>query len=159
MGRLYTVEANAVAITNAGGDTDLVEFTCGDDKPIEVTGMELFVTSEVQEAQEEWLNLRWIRGHTTSGSTPEQTPTPRPCDPYDTGAGFTVEIDNTTIASAGTGVGLGSPAMNVRAGYSIFFPADHGPKTDQASGLLVLRLMTAVVDDLTMNMTFWVMER
>lgn len=155
---MYTVTSQGLTITNAGGDADLVEFTAADDKPIEVVGWTCFVTSELQEAQEEWLTLKWIRGHTTSGSTPAATPTPRPVNHTDPAASFTCEMNNTTIASAGTAVDLASPAFNVRAGFEMFFPERCGFWTDQAQGLLVLRLMTAPTDDVTMNLTVWVNE-
>lgn len=158
MPRMYTVTGTGLTITNAGGDTDLVELTAADDKPIELIGLSMYVTSEVQEAQEEWLSMKVIRGHTTSGSTPEVTPTPRPVNHLDPAASFTCEMDNTTIASAGTAVDLGSPAMNVRAGYEVILPERCGFWTDQAQGLLVVRLMTTVADDLTMNITAWVNE-
>jgi hypothetical protein len=102
--------------------------------------------------------MKWIRGHTSSGSTPEATPTPRPVNHLDPAAAFTCEMDNTTIASAGTAVDLASPAMNVRAGFEMFFPERCGFWTSEPQGLLVLRLMTTVADDLTMNITAWVNE-
>ena len=157
MPRMYTVTGTGLTITNAGTDTDLIELTAAAQKPIELCGLDIKVTSEVQEAQEEWLSLKIIRGHTTSGSTPEVTPTPRPCSIVDTAASFTCEMDNTTIASAGTAHDLASPAMNVRAGYEIFYPERMGFFTDN-SVLLVVRLMTTVADDLTMNITAWVNE-
>ena len=73
MPRMYTVTGNALTITAAGTDSDLIELTAVDDKPIELVGLAIFITSELQEAQEEWLNLKIIRGHATSGSTPEAT--------------------------------------------------------------------------------------
>lgn len=158
MPRIYTVEFDAATITNAGGDTDILELLAADDKPIELFGIQLFSTSEVQEAQEEWLRMRVIRGHATSGSTPEFSPTPRPVNPYDVAAAFSAEIDNTTIASTGSPVNLDTFAMNVRAGYEVFLPENCGFYTDQATGLLVVRLMTTVADDLTMSGTFWVRE-
>lgn len=157
MPRVYTVEAENITITNAGGDTDLLELDAATDKPIELFGMQIFVTSELQEAQEEWLRGRVIRGHTTSGSTPEATPTPRPVSAVDAAAGFTAEIDNTTIASAGTAVNLNSFAFNVRAGYEIFLPEGCGYWTSGAD-LLVVRLMAGPADDISGNVTFWVKE-
>ena len=158
MPRMYTVTGNALAITTAGTDSDFIELTAGDDKPIELVGLAIFITSEVQEAQEEWINMKIIRGHTTSGSTPEVSPTPRPCNHLDPAATFTCEMDNTTIASAGTAVDLASPALNVRAGYEVFYPAEAGFWTDQAQGLLVVRCMTTVADDVVANITAWVNE-
>ena len=157
MPRIYTVEGENISVTNAGGDADFVELDAATDKPIELFGIQIQSTSEVQEAQEEWLRFRVIRGHTTSGSTPAATPTPRPVSAVDAAAGFTAEIYNTTIASAGTGVNLMTFAMNVRAGYEIFLPEGCGFWTS-GSDLLVVRLMAAPADDLTANMTFWVRE-
>lgn len=157
MAGIYTVEVENVTITNAGGDADLVELDAGTDEPIELFGMQLHVTSELQEAQEEWLRLRVIRGHTTSGSTPNSTPTPVPADDQNAAASFTCEIYNTTIASAGTAVNCSSFGMNVRNGYEIFLPEGCGFKT-RGSNLLVVRLMAGPADDLSMNMTFWVKE-
>lgn len=156
--RVYNVNAVGLTIATADGDTDIAEFTAGDDKPIALLGMGLYVTSEVQEAQEEWLSCKIIRGHTTSGSTPDATPTPRPVNHNDPAAAFTAELSNATIASAGTGIDVGAFAFNVRAGYEIFVPGGIEWTTDQTAGLLVVRLMTAVVDDITMNAQFWVAE-
>lgn len=157
MPRTYTVEAENQVIATADGDVDLVELLPATNKPIEVIGVGLYVTTEVQEAQEEWMRLRWIRGHTTSGSTPASTPTPRPVTTGDAAAGFTAEIYNSTIASAGTAVNLHSFAMNVRAGYEIFYPDRCGFSTS-GTELLVLRLLAALADAATINMTFWVVE-
>lgn len=156
---IYTVEVDNVTVTNAGGDADIVELTAADDKGIELFGIQLFSTTEVQEAQEEWLRFKVIRGHTTSGSTPAATPTPQPVSPRGPAAAFTAEVYNTTIASAGTAVNVGNFAMNVRAGYEVFLPEDCGWETTQAAGLLVVRLMAAPADDLSMSGLFWVREK
>lgn len=157
MPRVYTVEAENQVIATADVDVDLVELLAADDKPIELFGIGLYVTTEVQEAQEEWARLRVIRGHTTSGSAPVSTPTPRPVNIADAAAGFTAEIYNSTIASAGTAVNLMSFAVNVRAGYEIFLPQGSG-FTTSGSELLVVRLLAALADAATINMTFWVTE-
>ena len=157
MPRNYTVIAENVTVTNAGGDADFVELDAATDKPIELYGIGIYITSEVQEAQEEWLRFEVIRGHTTSGSTPNSTPTPRPLSPNDAAAGFTAEIYNTTIASAGTGVILASFAVQVRAGYEIIYPQGSGYWTSGAD-LLVVRMMAAPADDCVANMNFWVTE-
>ena len=157
MPRIYTVEAENQTITTTDGDVDLVELDAATDKPIELFGIQLYTTSEVQEAQEEWARLRVIRGHTTSGSTPASSPTPRPVSPADAAAGFTAEIYNATIASAGTAVNRWSGAFNVRAGYEIFLPEGCGFWTSGAD-LLVVRLLAALADNASINMTFWVRE-
>jgi hypothetical protein len=155
MPRIYTVQVENVTVTNAGGDADLVELDAATDKPIELFGIQLFTTSEVQEAQEEWLRLSVIRGHTTTGNGTSATP--RPLNAVDAAAGFAAETFGTTIASAGTGITLMSFAMNVRAGYEIFLPEGCGFWTSGAD-LLVVRMMAAPADDVSMNMTYWVKE-
>lgn len=157
MPRIYTVEGENISVTAAGGDADLFEFDAATDKPCELFGLKLMATSELQEAQEEWLRCRIIRGHTTSGSTPAATPTPRPTADGDSAAGFTCEVYNTTIASAGTAVNLDSFAFNVRAGYEIFLPEYCG-YTFSGSSLLVVRLMAGPADDLSLNLTAFVRE-
>lgn len=155
MPRNYTVSVENVTITNAGGDADLVELDAATDKPIELFGIQIFSTSEVQEAQEEWIRCKVIRGHTTTGNGTSATP--RPMSSVDTAAGFVAETFSTTIASAGTGVDLNAFAFNVRAGYEIFYPEGCGFWTSGAD-LLVVRMMAAPADDFSANMTFWVRE-
>lgn len=156
MPRIYTVEFENYTVATADGDQDLFEFDPGADKPIELIGLELWVTSELQEAQEEWLRLRVIRGHTTVG-TGGANPTPQPTDDNFAAAGFTANTLRTGIASAGTAVNLASMAFNVRAGFERFWPEGCGFKTRGAS-LLVVRLMAAVADDVTMSGTAYVLE-
>jgi hypothetical protein len=159
MGRLYTVTFEGQTVTNAGGDNDLFELDAAAEKPIELVGLELYVTSELGDAAEEWLRLKIIRGHTTSGSTPAVSPTPRPLNPTDAAAGFTAECVNTTIASSGTGVDLWAGGFNVRAGLQLGpLPDGFGFVTSGAS-LLVVRLMAAPADDVTMSGTAWVIEQ
>ena len=47
--------------------------------------------------------------------------------------------------------------FNVRAGYEIFYPEDCGFFTS-GSSLLVVRMMAALADAASVNMTFWVRE-
>ena len=155
MPRLYTVEFEAQTIAAASGDYDLFEFDAATDKPIELKSLVLKTTSELQEAQEEWLRIRIIRGHTTSGNGTATTP--RPLSPVDTAAGFAAETVGATIASAGTAVNLWSDAFQVRAGYELFRAPLEGFWASGAD-LLVVRLMAAVADDVTMTGTAEVVE-
>lgn len=155
MPRLYTVEFEAQAIATASGDYDLFELDAATDKPIELRSIILKVTSELQEAQEEWLRLRIIRGHTTTGNGTAATP--RPNSPSDAAAGFAAETVGSTIASTGTAVNLLSDAFNVRNGYELFKAPLEGFWTSGAD-LLVVRLMAATADDLTMSGTIEVCE-
>jgi len=155
MGRMYTVSADNQIIAAADGDVDLLELDAAAGHPIKLVGIGIYVLSEVQEAQEEWLRCNIIRGHTTTGNG--SATTPRPCDDGDIAASFTAKIDGPTIASAGTAVNLHPFGLNVRAGYEIFYPDKCEFVTREAS-LLVVRLMAAAADDFTASMTFWVLE-
>jgi len=159
MSRIYTAQFLDAAITAAGTDWDHFELTPADDKPIEVCGLVLAVTSELGEAQEEWMRLQVIRGHATSGSTPISSPTPVPLNPSDAAAAFTVECNNSTIASTGTPVNLHTDAFNVRAGYVWGpVPEGFGWQCTQAQTLLVVRQTSTFADDVTMSGTIYVRE-
>lgn len=158
MPRKYTVGFEQLDWLNADGDIDLVELDAATDKPIAVTGWKIRTTSELQEAQEEWLRYKWIRGHTTSGSGAPTTITPRPLSANDAAAGFACEILNDTIASAGTGVDVHpGDAFQVRAGDEVFLNPEDWIWTSGAD-LLVCRGMAAPTDDVKISMTVWVLE-
>lgn len=153
-GRIYTVEFENQSVS---AQVDFFELAAADDKPIELVGLFLDQISDVGDAAEEMLRYRIIRGHTSGGSG-GAAPTPQPLEPNDAAAGFAAETCNTTIASAGTAVNLLSGAFNIRAGLPIWFPPRMRPKTNQAAGLLVVRLMAAPADALTLSGTAWVRE-
>lgn len=152
-GRTYAVTFNAVAVTAA---SDLFELTPADDKPIEIVGIELGQYTDAGDSQDELLGLQIIRGHTTSGSGGSSA-TPTPISPNAAAAGFTAEVNNTTVASAGTTTTLHSTAFNVRAGYINYFPADARPVAGQGNTTIVVR-MTAPADSITLNGTIYVRE-
>jgi hypothetical protein len=157
MPRCYTVEFQAQTITATSDDHDLFEFDAATDKPIELVGFEVSNTSNADagDAQEEYIQLRVIRGHTTSGNGTSTTP--RPVSPGDTAAGFAAETVGATVASAGTGVNLMSVAFNNRVGYA-WGPVPQGMGIwTSGTELLVVRLAD-VADDLTLSGTAWVME-
>ncbi len=157
MARVYTVEFEAQTVATASGDVDLFEFDAAAEKPIELFGLFLAVTSEVTTnvGEDEFLRLRVIRGHTTTGNGTSATP--RPIDPADAAAGFVAEVLGATIAAAGTAINLHSDAFNIRTGYQFWWPEASGPRTNGAD-LLVVRLMAAVADDVTMSGTAYLRE-
>lgn len=153
-GRTYTVPFSAVAVTAA---QDLIEITPADDKPIAIIGWDIGQTSDSGDAQDEQLQLSCTRGNTTSGSG-GSAPTPAPLDGVDTAAGFTAEVNNTTVASSGTGVLLYTSAFNVRSGTgAVFLPPEAYLRASQANTTIRMTI-TAPTDSLTMSGTFWVME-
>jgi chitodextrinase len=155
--RPYSVEFEAQTVATASGDVDLFEFDAAAEKPIELVGLFLAVTSEVTTnvGEDEFLRLRVIRGHTTTGNGTSTTP--RPLKQTDAAAGFVAETNGATIASAGSAVNLHSDAFNVRTGFQFWWPEGWGPDTSGAS-LLVVRLMAAVADDVTMSGTAYILE-
>lgn len=153
IGRVYAVPFAAVAITAA---QDLVEISPADDKPVELIGWHIGQTTDAGDAQDELLQITVIRGHTSSGSGGSSV-TPAPLSPNDAAAGFAAEINNTTIASAGTTATLFASAWNVRAGFDVWLPEDVRPRASQANTTLVVR-MSAPADSITTNGVFWVRE-
>ncbi len=153
-GRIYTVEFEAQAVTAA---VDLFELTPADDKPVEILGLFLGQSSDTGDAAEEILRYRVIRGHTTGGSG-GAAPTPRPVKRTDAAAGFAAETLNTTIASAGTGVNLHSDVFNVRSGLQLWLPDTLEWDATQGDTTIVVRLMAAPADSLTMSGTLYVRE-
>jgi hypothetical protein len=153
MPRVYAVPFSAVAVSAA---QDLWELTPADDKPLEIVGIELGQTSDAGDAQDELLQISIIRGHTTSGSGGSAA-TPVPLNPNDTAAGFTAEVNNTTVASAGTTTTLHTGAWNVRAGYINWFPEESRPQAGQGNTTIVVR-QTAPADALTVSGVLYVRE-
>lgn len=154
MGRFYAVTFEGTAVT---AQVDFFEITPADDKPVKIWGLFLSQSSDVGDAAEEILRVKIIRGHATSGSG-GSAPTPAPLNPSDAAAGFGAETLNTTIASTGTAVDLFADAFNIRSGLQHWFPPEALPVANQANTSVVVRLMAAPADSLTMSGTLIVEE-
>ena len=146
-GRVYVVDIAATAITVAA---DIIEITPADDKPIEVLGFELLQTTDLGDAQEEVIGVEWIRGHTVSGSG-GAAPTPRPVNPSDAAAGFTAETLNTTAANTGTTVILQHHGWNIRIPTQVIYTPEACPQASQGNTTLILRMLAAPADSITMS--------
>lgn len=157
MARTYSVTISPSTLAAASGDVDLFEISPADDKPVEICGLVLAVTSELGDAAEEILPIQVIRGFTASGSG-GSAPTPGPIDPIDTAAGFAAEVLNTTVATTGTSVTLHADAFNVRIGYQFWWPEGFGPKASQANTTILVRSSATVADDVTITGTLYVRE-
>lgn len=154
MGRMYVVTFEGISVTVA---VDFFEITPADDKPVTIHALYLSQAPDVGDAAEEMLRVKIIRGHTTSGSG-GTTATPAALDPNDTAAGFTAETNNTTIASVGTTADLFADAFNIRAGEPWIPTPECRPKATQANTTLVVRLMAAPADALTMSGSLFIEE-
>lgn len=155
MPRMYTVVDENRSCVTTDGDVDFLELDAATDLPIELVGLKIHVLTEVQEAQEEWLRFKLIRGHTTSSNGTAVTA--RPVSPADSAAGFTAEVYGATIASAGTAVDLDAFGIQVRAGDQIIYPEGCSFWTS-GSSLLVVRLMAAAADNFSYTLTAYVQE-
>lgn len=155
MGRIYAVTFEGTAVT---AQVDFFEITPADDKPVALIGIMLSQASDVGDAAEEILRIQVIRAHTTGGSGGSSA-TPRPVNSTaDAAAGAGAETLNTTIASAGTGIPLFSHAFNIRAGLEHYFPPECRPGANQGDVTIVVRLMAAPTDSLTMSGTLFFEE-
>lgn len=154
-GRIYTVSFGATSISAA---QDAFEFSPADDKPIELVGLEFAQTgvADVGDAAEELLRFSIIRGHATSGSGGSAA-TPRPVKRSDGAAGFAAEVNNTTVASAGTGVTMHEGAFNVRVGYINWWPEGTEIEASQGDTTLVIRF-PAPADAITISGTAYIRE-
>lgn len=155
MGRMYAVTFENVAVTAA---QDFFEISPADDRPVLIHAIYLSQSTDVGDAAEEMLRVKIIRGHTTGGSG-GSAPTPAPLgSSADAAAGFTAEVNNTTIASAGTAVDLHAETFNIRAGLVYIPTPEARPGASQANTTLVVRLMAAPADALSMSGTLIVEE-
>lgn len=160
MGRIYSVPYQGT-ITNAGGNSDLLEILPADDKPVKLRGWTIGQTSEVGDAAEEGVRISVIRmaATVTSGSGGSSV-TPVPVDSADTAAGCTVECNNTTVATtSGASTVLNEFAWNERASpWDYWYPDERFcPKAKQGEGLFV-RMQTTIADDMSGCVTFWIEE-
>src|SRR5574337_110940 len=92
MGRIYTVQTNAVAVTAA---QDFAEILAPTDSVVKIHDWVVMQTSDVGDAAEEILRIETVRGvgAVTSGSD-GTTPTAQPISDGDTAFGGTVERNN-----------------------------------------------------------------
>lgn len=146
-----------VSLTAAG---DLVELNPVADKPIVITSIILKVTSEIAEAQEEWVEVEIHRGGTgiTSGSGGSAAASALAATPGLPASGFQFEANNTTIATFTAGVIPFRDAFNVRAGAEIRFNPDEYIGCVDGNGGMVVRLPNAAGDSIDVKGTVFVSE-
>lgn len=159
MSRIYTVSYSGT-YTAAGTDTDLLEITPADDKPVKLLGFSLGQTTEVGDTAEEGVRVTVIRlpATFTSGSG-GSAGTVNALDSADAAAGLTTEVNNTTVATtSGTAVNLVELGWNERnTPYEFWFPPRCEPVVKGAEGMVV-RAQTTLADDMSIACTFWLEE-
>jgi hypothetical protein len=147
-------------ITNFTAAIDLMEITPADELPCLITSMIIKQTSEIGEAQEEWLEVNVVRGGTaiTSGSGGTTA-----ANGFSTSAklppsGFTFEAGNTTIATFTGGTTPYIDAFQVRVGAEIRLTPEEYIGCSQANGGMVVRLPNAPTDGIDVKGTIFVGE-
>jgi hypothetical protein len=156
MGRKYGVPFDNVSVSAI---QDAFEVSPAANKPLKILGFTIGQTgnSDVGDAAEEILAFHLVRGHTTSGSGGSSV-TPVPLNPNDAAAGFTAEVNNTTIASAGTTTTIHTQTFNVRLGLDYMYPPGYEPIVHNGNTSLVGRLVRAPADAITLSGTLLVEE-
>jgi hypothetical protein len=149
MGLVYTAVFNAVAVT---AQQDFFELVAPSDAVVKVHRILITQSTEVGDAAEEGLNVLIKRGATTSGSGGGTPPTPQPTEFGFPAAGSTVEINNTTKASAGTIQTLWAENWNIRTPYE-WLPTPECQLFLSPSQRLTVELATTPADSITMSGT------
>ncbi len=150
---MYSVTFSAVAVS---AQQDLFEIVSAASGIVLIHGFSLFQTSDHGDAQAEGLQLLWVRGHTTSGSGGSAA-TPVKQNSIDVAASSTCEVNNTTIASAGTTVTYAADGWNVQAGTGPYFWPPEVRPVLRNSERGVLR-MSAPADAITLTGTIYFEE-
>lgn len=143
MGRMYTAEVNAVAVTAA---QDFFEINAPADAIVVLHSCFLGQTSDAGDAEAEMLSVQISRVGGTAGSG-GSSPTVNPHQLGDSAFGGTVEANNTT--QVGTPVELYSETFNVQAGW-YYVPTPEERFIISPSGGIVVEI-TAPADSLTMS--------
>jgi hypothetical protein len=158
MPRLYTCPFENVSSGTAA--QDFWELSPADDKPVAIAGIWLDNvggTADMGDAQEEGLRLGIYRGFTTSGSG-GSTVTPNPTGSSgDVAAGFTCEINNTTVATT-SGTLHTAFGWNPRIPCREWLPENAWIFASQANTTLLVRLIASPADAFPVSGTLWVME-
>jgi hypothetical protein len=133
-----------------------VEVTAASSRRVKILGWEIGQSTEAGDAQDEQLRLELIRGYTTSGSGGSAF-TPLALDPNDPAALAAAEINNTTVASAGTPQVMHATAFNVRAGH-IWLPPPLLQPSIAVSTRIVLRMNLTPADSVSFSGTLYFEE-
>jgi hypothetical protein len=146
MGMIYTASFEDVTISTAGAH-DCFELLPATQRPCIIHAVSLSQNTDIQDAGEFMARVQLIRGFTASGSGGSAA-TEVANDPSAPAASATVETNNTTPATTGTGAVLWSEAWNVRVGF-YYTPVPEDRIIVRNNELFLVRLvaqLTSAVD-------------
>ncbi len=146
MSGIYTAVFNNVAVTAI---QDLFEIVAASDAVVLLHDIHLSQNTDVGDAAEEVLRIELTSGHTSSGSG-GSAPTAIPRDIGQSAFGGTVEVNNTTQASAGTIVTKYVWNWNIRVGFDKIFTPETRPRIAPGTRMC-LELPAAPADSVTMS--------
>lgn len=139
-------------LTNAGGDTDLIEISPASNKPVKLRRFIIGQTSETGDAAEESLRISIILLPATfTSGTGGATVTKTYPSSASGAASATIEANNTTVGTtSATAATLYELAWNVRNVPTEFVWYDDAfmPRVVNGEGL-VIRLQSTAADDIT----------
>ena len=147
MSGVYTVDIPNTAVTAA---VDLAELVGHAARPFVLLEVHVSQITEIQDAQMEMLQIALKSGQTTSGSGGSTVTPTNNEQPGGAAAGFTVEVMNTTKASAGTIVTHDKWNWNVLGPLDVIF-TDENKKLMGAGRRLTLELVGAPADSITIG--------
>lgn len=156
MGQMYSMEFHDVAVTAAGTDQEMFSILPSTQDPVLIHSIYVDVSSEIGDAEEEFLRWKIVRGHLTVGSGGASV-TAIPLHPQEGAAGASCRVNDTTLASTGTPVDLHSGAFNVRAGL-IWIPTPEMRPISKNAEFIVVRMLTTVADTLQLSGTLYFEE-
>ena len=150
-GRLYSVVFENVAVTVA---SDMFMIVPATNKPIVLHACYLSQSTEIGDAQEEYLRIKIIAGLATVGSG-GTAPTPNPLNPADAAAGATARVNDTTPAVIGAGSTLiiWAESFNERSGWVWLPTPEMRPVITAAQTRVVVTMLSTPADSVTMNGT------
>jgi hypothetical protein len=161
MPRTYRIPYTGT-LTNAGGDSDLLEVLPATGKPCRLVGMRIGQISEVGDAAEEGLRFDLIHmTATVTSGTGGSAVTPVKNTPgVDVAAAFLAECNNTTIAtSSGATTTMEYIGWNIRnSPWETFWFDEDMMASALAGEALIVRSQTTPIDDITIAVTFFVQE-
>lgn len=146
MSGIYTAVFNNVAVTAI---QDLFEIVAAADAVVLLHDIHLSQNTDVGDAAEEVLRIELTSGHTSSGSG-GSAPTAIPRDIGQAAFGGTIEVNNTTQASAGTIVTKYVWNWNIRVGFDKIFTPETRPRIAPGTRMC-LELPAAPADSVTMS--------
>jgi hypothetical protein len=149
----FSAPLTPAAITTTA---DLFHMTIATDNPIELIAMELYNTTDLQEAQEEVLSIALVRA-TTGGGTGGTALTEVNYLNADAGAVTTAVLGLNTTVSTGGAV-LAHFGWNVRVPFLWCPIPELRPTCDATDDPLVFRLLAAPADSITIGGTIYWFE-